>query len=165
MSNVQGALKNVGHRVARSTVAGWGVEPTIWTRRECNSITYTVYIVTSPRVVQTSVVKKSAAAVRLLLERSGVHVIQTPFRAPNCNAHAERFVRSIKEECLKRVIPLGEQHFRRTLAAYVVHYHQERNHQGLGNELIENGADRKRFGSIRKRQRLGGLLSYYYRAA
>ena len=63
------------------------------------------------------------------------------------------------------MIPLGEQHFRRTLAAYVVHYHQERNHQGLGNELIENSVDRKRSGSIRKRQRLGGLLSYYYRAA
>lgn len=50
--------------------------------------------------------RKWSLAVRQLLERSGVHVIQTPFRAPNCNAHAERFVRSIKEECLKRVIPL-----------------------------------------------------------
>ena len=63
------------------------------------------------------------------------------------------------------MIPLGEQHFRRTLAAYVVHYHLKRNHQGLGNELIENSVDRKRFGSIRKRQRLDGLLSYHYRAA
>jgi putative transposase len=54
--------------------------------------------------------RKWSLAIRELLERSGVHVIQTPFRAPNCNAHAERFVRSIKEECLKRVIPLGEQH-------------------------------------------------------
>ena len=61
----------------------------------------------------------------------------TPFRAPNCNAHAERFVRSIKEECLNRVIPLGEGHFRRTLAEFVAHYHRERNHQGLGNELID----------------------------
>jgi hypothetical protein len=66
---------------------------------------------------------------------------------------------------LKRVIPLGEQHFRRTLAEYVVHYHHERNHQGLGKALIENGIDRERSGTIQKRRRLGGLLSYYYRAA
>jgi hypothetical protein len=59
------------------------------------------------------------------------------------------------------VIPLGEQNFRRTLAEYAAHYHHERNHQGLGNELIENGIDQVRSGSIRKRQRLGGLLSYY----
>jgi putative transposase len=109
--------------------------------------------------------RKWSRAVRQLLERAGVRVLQTPFRAPNCNAHAERFVRSVKEECLNRVIPLGEQHFRRTLAEYVTHYHHERNHQGLANELIENGIDRETSGSTRRRQRLGGLLSYYYRAA
>jgi transposase InsO family protein len=63
--------------------------------------------------------------------------LQTPFRAPNCNAHAERFVRSIKEECLDRLIPLGERHFRRARGEFVVHYHRERNHQGLANELID----------------------------
>jgi hypothetical protein len=65
--------------------------------------------------------RKWSLAVRQLLEGSGVHVIQTPFRAPNCNAHAERFVRSIKEECLDRLILLGESHLRRALAEYVVH--------------------------------------------
>jgi hypothetical protein len=85
--------------------------------------------------------QKSSAAVRRLLETSDVRVIRTPFRAPNCNAHAERFVRSIKEECLTRVIPLGERHFRRTLAEFVVHYHRERNHQGLANELIDGVED------------------------
>jgi len=62
--------------------------------------------------------------------------VQTPVRAPNANAHAERFVRSVKTECLDRVIPLGEGFFRRALAEYVAHYHVERNHQGLGNVLI-----------------------------
>ena len=81
--------------------------------------------------------RKWSLAVRELLETSGVRVIQTPFRAPNCNAHAERFVRSVKEECLDRRIPLGERHFRRALADFVVLYHRERNHQGLGNELID----------------------------
>jgi transposase InsO family protein len=109
--------------------------------------------------------RKWSTAVRQLLETSGVRVIQTPFRAPNCNAHAERFVRSIKEECLDRLIPLGQRHFRRTLAKFVVHYYRERNHQGLGNELIDGVAGHHPGGGVRRRQRVGGLLSYYYRAA
>jgi transposase InsO family protein len=88
--------------------------------------------------------RKWSAAVRHLLETSGVRVVRTPFRAPNCNAHAERFVRSIREECLDRLIPLGERHFRRTLAEF--HYHRERNHQGLSNELIDRLGDRHDFG-------------------
>jgi len=63
------------------------------------------------------------------------------------------------------VIPLGERHFRRTLAEFVVHYHRERNHQGLGNELIDGVGDQHPDGPVRRRQRIGGLLSYYYRAA
>ena len=75
----------------------------------------------------------------------------------------ERFVRSIKEECL--VIPFGERHLRRTIAEFVEHYHGERNHQGLENELIDGAPARERVGHIRRRQRLGGLLNYYARAA
>jgi putative transposase len=107
--------------------------------------------------------RKWSAAVRHLFETSGVRVTRTPFRAPNCNAYAERFVRSIKEECLNRVIPLGERHFRRTLAEFLVHYHGERNHQGLDNELIADVEGQHHCGCVR--QRIGGLLSYYYRAA
>ena len=70
------------------------------------------------------------------LSDAGIHVVQTPRRAPNANAYAERFVRSIKEECLDRMIPLGERHFRRSVAEFVEHYHRERNHQGLANQLI-----------------------------
>jgi putative transposase len=92
-------------------------------------------------------------------------VIQTPPRAPNCNAHAERFVRSIKEECLNRIIPLGERHFRRTLAEFAAHYHRERNHQGLDNELIERLELQRASGPVRRRERVGGLLNYYYRTA
>lgn len=102
---------------------------------------------------------------RRLLEDAGIRVVQTPFQAPNANAYAERFVRSIKEECLNRVIPFGECHLRRTLAEFVTHYHRERNHQGLGNELIDDVQQRRDGGGIHRRQRLGGLLNYYYRAA
>jgi putative transposase len=90
--------------------------------------------------------------------------VQTPFQAPNGNAYAERFVRSIKHECLNRVIPFGERHLRRTIAEYVEHYHRERNHQGLENELIDPVASGCA-GRVCRRPRLGGLLNYYMRAA
>ena len=90
----------------------------------------------------------------------------TPARAPNANAYAERFVRSIKEECLDRMIPLGERHFRHALTEFVEHYHRERNHQGLDNQLIAPTLDSgSHSGRVRRRVRLGGLLSYYDRDA
>ena len=109
--------------------------------------------------------RKWSAAVERFLATGGVRLIRTPFMAPNCNAHAERFVRSIKEECLNRVIPLGERHLRRTIAEFVAHYHGERNHQGLDNELIDRPPRQHAGGPVRRRPRVGGLLSYYYRAA
>jgi putative transposase len=108
---------------------------------------------------------KWSEEVRRLLSDSGIRVVQTPWRAPNANAHAERFVRSIKHECLDRVIPLGERHFQQTVSEYVVHYHQERNHQGLGNRLIDGIVPNRGRRRIRRRQRLGGLLTYYERTA
>jgi len=87
------------------------------------------------------------------------------YRAPNANAYAERFVRSIKHECLNHVILLGERPLRQTIAAYAEHYHRERNHQGLGNELIDPSAHQLTGTRIRRRPRLGGLLNYYERAA
>ena len=68
--------------------------------------------------------------------------MKPPCGAPNCNAYAERFVRWVKEECLNRVVPLGEPHLRRTVQEFATHYHQERNDQGLANELIERPAAR-----------------------
>ena len=108
---------------------------------------------------------KWSAAVRQLLSEAGIRVVQTPWRAPNANAHAERFIRSIKQECLDRVIPLGERRFRHTMAEFIAHYHRERNHQGLANELIEVTLPNRRDGPIRRSPRLGGLLNYYERAA
>ncbi len=101
--------------------------------------------------------KWSESVCRRLIE-SGIRVVRTPYQAPNANAHAERFVRSIKTECLNRTIPLGERHLRRALAEFVVHYHHERNHQGLKNVLIAGALATSPVGRIRRRQRLGGLL-------
>ena len=101
-----------------------------------------------------------------ILEGSGVRPVKLPAQSPNLNAYAERFVRSIKSECLAQIIPLGERHLRRSVSEYVEHYHRERNHQGLGNELIVKASqDCVHDGSVECRERLGGVLRYYRRAA
>ena len=100
------------------------------------------------------------------LDREGVKPVRCPARAPNCNAFAERFVRSIKDECLDHMILFGEASLRRALGAYVAHYHAERNHQGVGNRLLVPLA---KAGSANDqthcRERLGGMLNFYYREA
>jgi transposase InsO family protein len=70
------------------------------------------------------------------LAATGVHVVRLPPHSPNLNAYAERFVRSIKESCVDRLILVGEDSLRRAVAEFMEHYHRERNHQGLGNQLI-----------------------------
>jgi transposase InsO family protein len=98
------------------------------------------------------------------IEAFGVRVVVTPYQAPNCNAHAERFVRSIKEECLNRMTLFGERSLLRCLREFTAHYHAERNHQGIGNELIDAGK-LVVSGPVECQERLGGLLKYYRRAA
>src|SRR5450631_2238458 len=203
-TRIRGALKNVGHRVGRSTIArilkARGIPPVperptswqtflhahwgaiagadffmteVWTWR--GLVTYcTVFVIdlasrrvqivgSTPHpheIFMQQVVRamtaaddglliqhrvlicdrdaKWSAAARARLSEAGIRVVQTPYQAPNANAYAERFVRSIKQECLNRVIPFGETHLRQTIAAYVENYHRERNHQGLDNALIDD---------------------------
>ena len=100
------------------------------------------------------------------LRSAGIETVKLPARSPNLNAYAERFVRSIKSECLAKTIPLVERHLRNTVAEYIEHYHTGRNHQGLDNQLIlksRTGIPVK--GKVACRERLGGLLHYYYRRA
>jgi transposase InsO family protein len=106
------------------------------------------------------------AQFRELLRFANVELLRLPARSPNLNAYAERFVRSIKSECLRKVIPLGEAHLRKLVDEYVEHYHEERNHQGLGNVIpfpIARPASAN--GTVQRRERLGGILSYYFRDA
>lgn len=229
-TRILGSLRNLGHRVARSTIAkvlkDHGIQPApartsswrtflrahwgeivgadfftteVWTPRGLKTI-YVFFLVDlkSRRVCVAGITqnpnagfmagvartlldprsgflcakrflildrdRKYTAGFKKLLRSAGVEIIQTPFRAPNCNAHAERFVRSIKEECLDRMILFGEGHLRRAIDEYVEHYHLERNHQGLENELID-GAPSAAEGKVQCSKRLGGLLRFYYRAA
>jgi transposase InsO family protein len=201
-TRIQGALKNVGHRVGRSTIrrilkaaglppvpqrptswqtflnAHWGgiagadfFTTDVWTWQGLVTY-YTVFAIdlASRRVqmlgstrhpealfmqqmvrtltntelgavIVPSVLigdrdRKWSGEVQRRLRDAGIRVVLIPERAPNANAYAERFVRSIKEECLDRVIPIGERHFRRAVAEFVEHDHGEWNHQGIGNRLI-----------------------------
>jgi len=109
--------------------------------------------------------RKWSSAVLALLRSAGIRIAETSVSAPNCNAHAQRFVWSMKQRVLNRLIPLGEQHLRRSLSEYAAHYHRERNHQRLGNELIVGGPPSVPPGPVRRRQRIGGILNSYYRAA
>jgi putative transposase len=229
-TRIQGALKNLGHRMGRSTIArilrAAGIPPSrqrpttwrtflpaywpalvaadfftteVWTGR--GLMTYYVAFLldlqsrriqvigctpdpNEPFVVQclrdatgdTGLLSegrlllcdrdpKWSSAVEQWLGTAGVRVVRTPARAPNCNAYAERFVRSIKEECLERIVPLGERHLRRTLQEFAAHDHRERNHQRLENALIEHPPAQLVSGPVRRRRRVGGVLNFCYRSA
>ena len=100
------------------------------------------------------------------LAAAGVQTVRLPARSPNLNAYAERFVRSIKESCLDRMILFGERSLRRAIQQFVAHYHFERNHQGLDNQLIfPDRSGTPLSAPIECHRRLGGMLKYYYRQA
>ena len=110
---------------------------------------------------------KFCESFRELIESGSVKPIRLPARSPNLNSHAERWVRSVKEECLAKLILVGESSLRRALQRYTVHYHEERNHQGKGNRILFplQTEARRDAGAVRCRERLGGLLKYYQRQA
>jgi putative transposase len=108
---------------------------------------------------------KYGDAFRETLSSAGVKIVLCPPRVPQCNAYAERFVRSIKEECLNRLVFLSEEHLRTTISVFIGHYRQRRNHQGMENRLIEPLEFLPKVGRIRCQKQLGGMLNYYYREA
>ena len=107
---------------------------------------------------------KFTEAFRKTLAGAGVETVLTAVRAPNMNAIAERFVKTIKDECLSKMVIFGEGMLRRAIAEFVEHYHTERNHQGLGNQLLRPGPTLPvTEGTVHRNVRLGGLLSFYQR--
>ncbi|MCB9898892.1 MAG: transposase [Planctomycetes bacterium] len=107
---------------------------------------------------------KFTAQFRRILDDAGVRVIRTPKLAPNCNAFAERFVCSIKSECLNRMMLFGDAGLRRAVTEYLAHYNIERPHQGIGNAVIEAPGEIGT-GAVERTERLGGILKSYRRAA
>ncbi len=109
---------------------------------------------------------KYTQSFQAILEAAQVKPVKLPARSPNLNAYAERWVRSVKEECLAKLILFGEASLRRTLENYLPHYHAERNHQGKGNVLLFPQKMKPLPDSaIECHERLGGLLRYYRRKA
>jgi putative transposase len=109
---------------------------------------------------------KYTQSFRAIIASGRVEPLVLPARSPNLNVYAERWVRSVKEECLCKVIVFGERSLRRALSEYVEHFHAERNHQGKGNVLLfPRSANTRRDGHVQCRKRLGGLLRYYHQEA
>jgi putative transposase len=109
---------------------------------------------------------KYTQSFRAIIASGRVEPLVLPARSPNLNAYAERWVRSVKEECLCKVILFGEHSLRRALSEYVDHFHVERNHQGKGNILLfPRSANPGRDGPVQCRERLGGLLRYFHQEA
>jgi len=109
---------------------------------------------------------KFCEAFRVTLEQVGTESVRLPPRSPNLNPNIERFMRSVKEECLERMVFFGERSLYAAVLAFLAHYHAERNHQALGNRLIDPGEEVGRAaGEIACSERLGGILRYYYRKA
>ncbi len=231
---IQGALFNLGHELARSTIAEilkrHGIEPApersrkttwkefltrhwelivaadfftveVWTRWGLQRFIVLFFIELSTRKVEIAGIASVANGLWMsqigrnltdavdgilkgkrylihdrdplfttkfldMLADVGVKSVKLPPRSPNLNAHAERFVRSVKESCLQRVIWFGERSLRKGIQEFMTHYHTERNHQGLANRLISpEPGHLGKAGVIQRRQRLGGMLNYYYRAA
>jgi transposase InsO family protein len=231
---IQGSLSNLGHEIARSTIAEMlerhGIEPApersrkttwkeflsrhwelilaadfftveVWTRRGLQRFMVLFFIELSTRKVEIVGCASAANGLWMLqigrnvtdavdgilngkrylihdrdplftaeflrmLADVGVKSVKLPPRSPNLNAYAERFVRTIKESCLERLVLFGERSLRSAVHEFTRHYLRERHHQGLGNRLIlgDNSIEAN-LGRIRRRVRLGGLLNYYYRAA
>ena len=109
---------------------------------------------------------KFTAAFQATLQSSDVKPVLLPAQSPNCNAHIERFFRSLKEEALTRVLFFGEKALCRAVEQFLIHYHTERAHQGLSHQILEPGPEAGRpAGEIVCRERLGGMLKYYHRQA
>jgi len=109
---------------------------------------------------------KFCPSFRAFLKNEGIAPVRLPAESPDLNAHIERFHKSLKDEILNRMIFFGERSLRRAVHSFLRHFHSKRNHQGLGNNLIEPGTELgRREGEVVCRERLGGMLRYYYRKA
>ncbi len=111
---------------------------------------------------------KYCQSFRNIIESGDVKTLPLPARSPNLNAFSERWVKSVKDDCLSKLILFGETSLRRALREYLIHYHAERNHQGKDNVLLFPTATKamnRVDGSVGCKERLGGLLKYYHREA
>ena len=147
--------------------SGCTANPTgAWVTQQARQLSWTIQDRTVPvRFLIHDRDTKFLAAFDAVFTSEKVTIIRTPFRAPNANAYAERWIRSVREECLDKVVILNERHLHRVLTAYVDYYNMARPHQGLEQRCpipLERVA---RDGPIKRRDILGGVLHDYHRHA
>ena len=152
----------------REDIAGITVHPDEpWMQQIARNVTMVEYgILLDCRYLLHDRDAKFTRSFRAVIASGRVEPLALPARSPNLNAYAERWVRSVKEECLSKVILFGERSLRRALTEYIQHYHAERNQQGRDNVLLFPGTTQVNpEGPLRCRDRLGGLLRYYHQEA
>ncbi len=178
---IRDALANLGHSISDQTVGNilkeHGLEPAgagcttnpgePWMKQIGRNLTDAEDgFLNGKRYILMDRDGKFSPAFNAILANEGVNPVPLPPKSPNLNAQLERFHRSLKDECLSRMVFFGEKMLRTAVGQFLEHYHGERNHQGLDNKIIEPGDEVGREdGEIKCRERLGGLLRYYYRDA
>ncbi len=175
---IVGALANLGHGLSDQTVGNvlrrHGISPApkrkqavSWEQQARNMTMEEWGSLRGCRYLLHDRDAKFCPSFRYLIKTGSVNPLRLPARSPNLNSYAERWVKSVKEECLSRLILFGESSLRRALQQYMEHYHEERNHQGKDNRILfpSRPEARGNMGAVRCRERLGGLLKYYEREA
>ena len=151
----------------RVHLAGCTTNPTgAWVTQQARNLSFTGLFDRMRFLIHDRDSKFSASFDEIFLSE-GIKVIHTPIRAPQANAYAERFVRTIRAECLDWLLIIGRRHLEHVLRVYTSHYHRERPHRGLAllTPASTNADPQPRAGEIERRDRLGGLIHEYHRAA
>jgi putative transposase len=151
----------------RVHLAGCTTNPTgAWVTQQARNLSFT-RIFERMRFLIHDRDSKFAAAFDEVLRSEGIKVIRTPIRAPQANAYAERFVRTVRAECLDWLLIIGRRHLETVLRTYSAHYNRERPHRGLALLPPDptNADHPPSGGEIKRRDRLGGLIHEYHRAA
>jgi putative transposase len=151
----------------RVHLAGCTTNPTgAWVTQQARNLSFTRLFDRMRFLIHDRDSKYNASFDEIFLSE-GIKVIHTPIRAPQANAYAERFVRTIRAECLDWLLIIGRRHLEHVLRVYTSHYNRERPHRGLAllTPASTNADPRTRAGEIERRDRLGGLIHEYHRAA
>ena len=183
-NRISGALKNLGHRVSDTTVGNvlrkHGLPPVCERKEEATwreIIRNHMDVLVATDFKESMLIQNSCKYLihdrdskfcehfDRLLRSVNIEPVKLPPRSPNLNANAERFILSVKSECLDQMILFGERSLRHVLKEYTVHYHQERHHQGIGNNIIvpQPAPEISSEGKVECRERLGDLLKFYHR--
>jgi len=138
----------------------------LWVKQVARNVTGVIGKLTSARYLLHDRDTTFTEGFDQILQAAGIEAIKLPPQSPNLNAYAERWIRSLRSECLDQLILFGERSLAYVLQEYLAHHQQERNHQGLDNVIpFPDEGLRSNTGAITKSERLGGLLQFYYRKA